>query len=138
MQQKIAHNVAQGCGKYSLLRLGLWTSSGRTAPHSWLNKNTAPVRPHKETLWRKMFFTCKVTLHLQSFAVDQTLYLKSKKQNVHSKLPLVLFSNYYYCQNPNSTNNSIDLNLRLDYILTERSTHHPTTNSLLFFVNCPS
>ena len=26
------------------------------------------------------------------------------------------------CQNPNSTNNSIELNLRLDYILTERST----------------
>jgi hypothetical protein len=32
------------------------------------------------------------------------------------------------CQNPNSTNNSNELNLRLDYILTERSTpphHHP-------------
>jgi hypothetical protein len=24
----------------------------------------------------------------------------------------------HYCQNPNSTNNSIELNLRLDYILT--------------------
>ena len=32
------------------------------------------------------------------------------------------------CWNPNSTNNSIELNLRLDYILTARSTtthHHP-------------
>jgi hypothetical protein len=28
------------------------------------------------------------------------------------------------CQNPNSTNNSIELNLRLDYILTARSSHH--------------
>ena len=42
-----------------------------------------------------------------------------------------------YCQNPNSTNNSIELNLRLDYILTERSTTHPPhhhTNSLLLLL----
>ena len=36
------------------------------------------------------------------------------------------------CQNPNSTNSSIELNLRFDYILTARSTHQPpTTNYLL-------
>ena len=52
-----------------------------------------------------------------------------------------------YCQNPNSTNNSIELNLRLDYILTERSTHHPTHQPThhpthhklsVVVVNCPS
>ena len=31
------------------------------------------------------------------------------------------------CQNPNSTNNSIELNLRLNYILTARSTTTTTT-----------
>ena len=43
----------------------------------------------------------------------------------------------YYCQNPYSTNNSIELNLRLDYILTERSTttHHKLS---VVVVNCPS
>ena len=38
-----------------------------------------------------------------------------------------------YCQNPNSTNNSIELNLRLDYILTASSTP-PTTNYLLWLL----
>ena len=43
------------------------------------------------------------------------------------------------CQNPNSTNNSIELNLRLDYILTERSTPPTTTQTLpVVVVNCPA
>ena len=31
---------------------------------------------------------------------------------------------FRYCQNPNSTNSSIQQSLRLDYILTPSSTHH--------------
>jgi hypothetical protein len=47
---------------------------------------------------------------------------------------------YSCCQNTNSTNNSIVLNLRLDYILTERSTHPtpPTTNYLLLLLTAPA
>jgi hypothetical protein len=37
----------------------------------------------------------------------------------------------FNCQNPNSTNDSIELSLRLDYIFTQRST---TTNSLLLLL----
>ena len=48
----------------------------------------------------------------------------------------------FNCQNPNSTNNSIELNLRLDYILTQLSTppHPPTTttNSLLLLLTAPA
>ena len=49
-----------------------------------------------------------------------------------------------YCQNPNSSNNSIELNLRLDYILTARSTTqppHPTPPhklSVVVVVSCPA
>jgi hypothetical protein len=42
------------------------------------------------------------------------------------------------CQNPKLTNNSIELNLRLDYILTERSTTHHPTNSLLLLLTAPA
>ena len=42
------------------------------------------------------------------------------------------------CLNPNSTNNSIELNLRLDYILTQLSTHHHHTNSLLLLLTAPA
>ena len=46
---------------------------------------------------------------------------------------------FIYCLNPNSTNNSIELNLRLDYILTQLSTHHPPPHKLsVVVVNCPS
>jgi hypothetical protein len=57
-----------------------------------------------------------------------------------SLTPYPILSPVKYCQNPNSTNNSIEVNLRLDYILTERSTP-PTTNhklSVVVVVNCPS
>ena len=44
------------------------------------------------------------------------------------------------CLNPNSTNISIELNLRLDYILTDRSTHPTTTttNSLVLLLTAPA
>jgi hypothetical protein len=52
-------------------------------------------------------------------------------------LPQIYHQNY--CQNPNSTNNSIELNLRLDYILTESSPCPPTTNSrLLLLFSAPA
>ena len=35
-----------------------------------------------------------------------------------------------YCRNPNSTNSSVQQSLRLDYILTPRSTHHPPPHKL--------
>ena len=39
-----------------------------------------------------------------------------------------------YCQNPNSTNSSVQQSLRLDYILTERSTPPtPTTQTQLVY-----
>jgi hypothetical protein len=48
---------------------------------------------------------------------------------------LQLLLSFIYCQNPKSTNNSIELNLRLDYILTQRSTtQHDHTNSLLLLL----
>ena len=51
-----------------------------------------------------------------------------------------------YCQNPNSTISSIQLSLRLDYILTQRSTpptHHPPQTQLVYSKlgradNCPA
>ena len=43
-----------------------------------------------------------------------------------------------YCQNPNSTISSIQLSLRLDYILTQRSTHPPHHKLSVVVVNCPS
>ena len=39
------------------------------------------------------------------------------------------------CQNPNSTISSIQLSWRLDYILTQRSTHHKIS---VVVVKCPS
>jgi hypothetical protein len=44
------------------------------------------------------------------------------------------------CQNPNSTNNSIEQNLRLDYILTQLSTppHHHHHKLSVVVVNCPT
>ena len=62
--------------------------------------------------------------------------------------PIILYGyiplNEYYCQNPNSTISSIQLSLRLDYILTLWSTTHPPTQSQLVYSklaradNCPS
>jgi hypothetical protein len=71
-------------------RLGLWTASSQTALHSWLNNNIALGRPNKGTLLKKIvlvYSKLNFTVHIQSSAVDRTLYLESKKYNVHPKPP---------------------------------------------------
>ena len=54
-----------------------------------------------------------VSTKLLNIGVDKCR-LESKEENES----VVAMSGLTYCQNPNSTNNSIELNLRLDYILT--------------------
>jgi hypothetical protein len=54
------------------------------------------------------------------------------KARPHRRSLMIFDKNHFslYCQNPNSTKNSIELNLRLDYILSARSTTHPTTQTI--------
>ena len=60
--------------------------------------------------------------------LSQNLLLVSSLQN-HLCLCKILATLLVYCQNPNSTKSSIQQSLRLDYIITERSTP-PTTQTL--------
>ena len=62
-----------------------------------------------------LFVSLTISLHFRICSWDSS----SSLHNSHS--------NVSYCQNPNST--KTQLNLRLDYILTARSTHPTTTTT---------